>query len=40
MQTQDPETYEVLKAFAVKRRPSMNVAATLAVGAMPETEDA
>ena len=36
----DPEVYEALKAFASKRRLSMNVAATLAVEAMLETEDA
>ena len=36
----DPEVYEALKAFAGKRRLSMNVAATLAVEAMLETEDA
>ena len=34
----DPETYRALKAFASKRRLSMNVAATLAVEAMLETE--
>jgi hypothetical protein len=38
LQTQEPETYEVLKAFAAKRRLSTNVAATLAVEAMLETE--
>ena len=32
--------FEALKAFAGKRRLSMNVAATLAVEAMLETEDA
>ena len=37
---QDPETYEVLKELAAKRRLSMNIAATLAVEAMLETEDA
>jgi len=36
----DPDVYEALKAFATKRRLSMNVAATLAVEAMLETEDA
>lgn len=36
----DPGVYEALKAFAGKRRLSMNVAATLAVEAMLETEDA
>ena len=36
----DPDVYEALKAFAGKRRLSMNVAATLAVEAMLETEDA
>jgi len=36
----DPETYDALKAFATTRRLSMNVAATLAVEAMLETEDA
>ncbi len=36
----DPHVYEALKAFAAKRRLSMNVAATLAVEAMLETEDA
>ena len=36
----NPEVYEALKAFASKRRLSMNVAATLAVEAMLETEDA
>ena len=35
----DPDVYEALKAFATKRRLSMNVAATLAVEAMLETED-
>ena len=35
----DPEVYEALKAFATNRRLSMNVAATLAVEAMLETED-
>ena len=34
----DPDVYEALKAFASKRRLSMNVAATLAVEAMLETE--
>ncbi len=36
----DPETYEWLKTFAAKRRLSMNVAATLAVEAMLESEGA
>ena len=36
----DPDVYEALKAFAGKRKLSMNVAATLAVEAMLETEDA
>ena len=36
----DPDVYEALKAFASNRRLSMNVAATLAVEAMLETEDA
>ena len=36
----DPKTYESLKTFAAKRRLSMNVAATLAVEAMLESEDA
>ncbi len=36
----DPDVYEALKTFASKRRLSMNVAATLAVEAMLETEDA
>ena len=36
----DPETYESLKTFAARRRLSMNVAATLAVEAMLESEDA
>ena len=36
----DPETYESLKTFAAKRRLSMNVAATLAVEAMLESENA
>ena len=35
----DPEVYEELKAFEGKRRLSMNVAATLAVEAMLETEE-
>ena len=35
----DPDVYEALKTFAGKRRLSMNVAATLAVEAMLETED-
>ncbi len=35
-----PEVYEALKAFAKRRGLSMNVAATLAVEAMIETEDA
>jgi hypothetical protein len=34
----DSEVYEALKAFAAKRRLSMNVAATIAVEAMLETE--
>ena len=34
----NPEVYEALKAFATRRRLSMNVAATLAVEAMLETE--
>jgi len=34
----DPDVYEALKAFASKRRLSMNVAATLAVEAMLESE--
>ena len=36
----ETETYESLKTFAAKRRLSMNVAATLAVEAMLESEDA
>ena len=36
----DPVTYESLKTFAARRRLSMNVAATLAVEAMLESEDA
>jgi len=36
----EPDVYEALKAFAGERRLSMNVAATLAVEAMLETEDA
>ena len=36
----DPDVYEALKSFAGERRLSMNVAATLAVEAMLETEDA
>ena len=35
-----PEIYDALKAFAGKRWLSLNVAATLAVQAMVETEDA
>ena len=35
----DPEIYDALKAFAAKRRLSMNVAATLAVEAMLESEN-
>ena len=35
----DPDVYEGLKAFAAERRLSMNVAATLAVEAMLETEE-
>jgi hypothetical protein len=35
----DPEIYESLTTFAAKRRLSMNVAATLAVEAMLETEE-
>ncbi len=35
----DQDGYEALKAFASKRRLSMNVAATLAVEAMIETEE-
>jgi hypothetical protein len=34
----DPDVYEGLKAFAAKHRLSMNVAATLAVEAMIESE--
>ena len=36
----DPDVYAALKEFAVTRGLSMNVAATLAVEAMLETEDA
>ncbi len=36
----DPDVYETLKAFAAKRGLSMNVAVTLAVEAMLETEEA
>ncbi len=34
----DPETYDGLKAFAKRHKVSMNVAATLAVEAMLESE--
>ena len=36
----DPETYRSMKTFAAKRCLSMNVAATLAVEAMLESEEA
>ena len=36
--TLDPETYEALKAFAAERKLSMNVASTLPIEAMFETQ--